>query len=265
MSEPEPLSLERLVAALSHSHDRLAAAVSSLSSEQLRGRSYCTDWSIAQVASHLGSGAEIFGLLVDAGLGGGPAPAGEQFQPVWERWNARDPDDQVRDALGADVAFVERLEGLSEDQRRQWRLHVFGSERRLVDLVRMRLNEHAVHSWDIVVSFDPQAGVLSDAVELIVESLGEIVGYLGKPIAEELGIQVTTTAPERHFLLALSPQGARLDSGAAVGSGASGQLRLPAEAFVRLVYGRLDPDHTPSTVTVEGVDLDSVRRAFVGV
>ena len=32
---------------------------------------------------------------------------------------------------------------------------------------------------------------------------------------------------------------------------ASAELRLPAEAFVRLVYGRLDPDHTPGDVDVE--------------
>ena len=41
-------------------------------------------------------------------------------------------------------------------------------------------------------------------------------------------------------------------------------LTLPAEAFVRLVYGRLDPDHTPA---FEGdpADLDTLRRTFPGV
>jgi hypothetical protein len=42
-------------------------------------------------------------------------------------------------------------------------------------------------------------------------------------------------------------------------------LDLPAEAFVRLVYGRLDPDHTPDAVTATGVDLDLLRRTFPGV
>ena len=40
---------------------------------------------------------------------------------------------------------------------------------------------------------------------------------------------------------------------------------LPAEAFVRLVYGRLDPDHTPSSVSADGVDLDLLRSAFPGL
>ena len=39
---------------------------------------------------------------------------------------------------------------------------------------------------------------------------------------------------------------------------------LPAEALVRLVYGRLDPDHTPSFDGDEA-DLDELRRAFPGV
>jgi len=39
-------------------------------------------------------------------------------------------------------------------------------------------------------------------------------------------------------------------------------LELPAEAFVRLVYGRLDPDHTPR---VDGdFDLESLRHVFPG-
>jgi hypothetical protein len=42
-------------------------------------------------------------------------------------------------------------------------------------------------------------------------------------------------------------------------------LRLPVAAFVRLVYGRLDPDHTPASVVAEGVDLDDLRKAFPGV
>jgi hypothetical protein len=41
-------------------------------------------------------------------------------------------------------------------------------------------------------------------------------------------------------------------------------LRLPAEALLRLVYGRLDSDHTPASVDAGGHPLDSLRRAFPG-
>ena len=40
------------------------------------------------------------------------------------------------------------------------------------------------------------------------------------------------------------------------------ELDLPSEAFIRLVYGRLDPEHTPGTVV--GAALDTLRRTFPG-
>jgi hypothetical protein len=46
--------------------------------------------------------------------------------------------------------------------------------------------------------------------------------------------------------------------------GASGEpdLEIPAEGLIRLVYGRLDPDHTPP---IGGsADLDALRRVFPG-
>jgi len=41
-------------------------------------------------------------------------------------------------------------------------------------------------------------------------------------------------------------------------------IELPAEAFIRLVYGRLDTAHTPPGVK-EGTTLDQLRTLFPGV
>ena len=41
------------------------------------------------------------------------------------------------------------------------------------------------------------------------------------------------------------------------------ELRLPAEALIRLVYGRLDEAHTPPAETA-GVELDELRQIFRG-
>jgi hypothetical protein len=38
---------------------------------------------------------------------------------------------------------------------------------------------------------------------------------------------------------------------------------LPAEAFCRLVYGRLDPDHTPP-FSGDAALLDALRSVFPG-
>jgi hypothetical protein len=39
-------------------------------------------------------------------------------------------------------------------------------------------------------------------------------------------------------------------------------LEIPAEAFIRLVYGRLDPGHTPTTGGP--ADLGELRKVFPG-
>jgi len=52
------LSPDRWISALRHSHNRLRAAVEPLSPDQLGRPSYASEWSIAQVLSHLGSQAD---------------------------------------------------------------------------------------------------------------------------------------------------------------------------------------------------------------
>src|SRR5260370_2444984 len=85
-TSPEPW-----IGALRHSHDRLQALVGPLGQDQLEQRSYASEWSIAQVLSHLGSGAQIFGLFLHAGLAGPDSPRREAFGPIWNTWNAKTP------------------------------------------------------------------------------------------------------------------------------------------------------------------------------
>ena len=73
------------ITALRSSHDRLNGLADPLSGDQLTSPSYDTDWSIAQVLSHLGSQAEIFGLFLDSALSGEDPPGGERFGPILRR------------------------------------------------------------------------------------------------------------------------------------------------------------------------------------
>lgn len=245
-------------------HVRLAAALGGLGDEQITAQSYDDGWSIAQVASHLGSGAQVFGLFLDAGLKGEPAPGVETMQPIWDAWNAKEPADQVRDAVEADAVFLERVDALTESERERWHLLLFGMEQDLVGLLRMRLSEHALHTWDIVVALDPSATVPADAVGIVMGNLALIAGYTGKPHDEQASVEVRTTDPERAFHLDLGPAGVHL-SPSYDDTAAGAELTLPAEAFVRLVYGRLDPDHTPGSVRTRGIELDVLRATFPGV
>ena len=151
------------ISALRHSHDRLRASVEPLGLTELERRSYASEWSIAQVLSHLGSQAEIFGLFLDAGLAGQEPPGREEFMPIWDSWNGKDPRAQASDALRADQATLERFESLDADEQARLHLKMFGMELGAAGLARMRVSEHAIHTWDVVVALDPAATVAPDA------------------------------------------------------------------------------------------------------
>jgi uncharacterized damage-inducible protein DinB len=61
------------VRAVRASHDRLAGVVAGLDADALRAQSYASEWTIADVLSHLGSGAEIFSRFIEAGVTGARA------------------------------------------------------------------------------------------------------------------------------------------------------------------------------------------------
>jgi uncharacterized protein (TIGR03083 family) len=248
------------IAALRRSHDTLRALAGPLDAGQLQQRSYAAEWSIAQVLSHLGSQAEIFGLFLDAGLSGEDPPGQDAFLPIWDAWNARSPQAQAADALRADHAVVERFESLDDGQRERLRLAVFGMDLDTTGLARMRLGEHAIHTWDIAVALDPAARVAPDAVGLLVDTLGQVAARSGKPGGQPRRVHISTNGPERHFILEAG-ETVTLEPGEREES--LPELRLPAEALIRLIYGRLDPAHTPPAEARE-VDLDELRQMFPG-
>ena len=250
-----------VIVPLRHSHDRLRALVEPLDADQLGALSYASEWSIAQVLSHLGSGAEIFDLLFSTGLRGEDMPGRETFTAIWDAWSARSPQAQATDALVADRALVERLESLDDSQLEGFRLHLFGRDVDAAGFIRTRLGEHAIHTWDVAVALDPAATVAPDAVDVLVDTLSHIASRSGKPIGEARRMRVVTSDPQRQFVLDVGDSVALL-----TGDGEDGlaSIRMPAEAFIRLVYGRLDPKHTPPLESND-IDLDDLRATFPGV
>lgn len=250
--------VEVLLDILRESQQRLAETVAPLDDQGVRADSYDDDWSIAQVLSHLGSQNEIYALIVDAATTGGEAPGAEQLTSIWDAWNAKQPHKQVTDALVSDQALLDRLTAIPTEVRERARLEVFGRERSLAELVQMRLAEHAMHTWDVVVVLDPKATVQASAVGTILRQLEEFIGFIGKTDAAR---SVLVRTPERELVLSIGPDGGRISD---VGSAdTDGELSMPTEAFVRLLYGRLDPDHRPSIET-NGVTVDDLTPAFPG-
>ena len=147
------------LASVRRSHDRLTAQVQVLDASDLYRPSYCSEWSIAAVLSHLGSQAEIFSLFVDAGLAGSNAPAQDAFLPIWDAWNARGAEAQAADSVAANEALVARLEALDPATLAAFRLDPFGMDVDATGLLQIRLSEHAIHIGDVAVRLDPAAQV----------------------------------------------------------------------------------------------------------
>jgi uncharacterized protein (TIGR03083 family) len=247
------------VRAVRASHDRLAGIVAGLDGDGLRARSYDTEWSVADVLSHLGSGAEIFSLYIEAGATGGDPPAPEDFKPIWETWNARSPEAQAAQSIAVNEALVTRAESLTPEQRAAFRVMMFGRmSTDLAGVLGMRLSEHALHTWDIAVMLDPAAKVAPDAVDLLVDRLPMMVGFMSKQAPAPVAVAVTTTGPERAFTLdtggvTLTPAG--------VADTPTASLALPAEALLRLVYGRLDDE---PGLRASGVTIAELKSVFPG-
>jgi uncharacterized protein (TIGR03083 family) len=236
---------------------RLRRIVEPLSAEQRLQPAYPSEWTIADVMSHIGSSAIFLRELLDAALDGREVPA-DFMPPIWDTWNAKSPEAKTADGLAEDRALVERAEQLTDDERARVHVELGPLQLDFAHWLLTRLNEQALHTWDIEVALDPGATLPAESAGLVVDNLALIVQYTGRPAESARTLHVRTTAPARDFELVLAPTVTLTPSGAA----GDPDLELPAEALVRLAYGRLDPAHTPA---MRGdVDVDALRRAFPG-
>lgn len=243
--------------ALRSSHERFRSLVSGLSDDQVRGQSY-HDWTIAEVASHLGSQSEIFLGFVEAGVKGTEPPGFETFQPVWDRWNSKPPADQVADSLTAQERLMSAVESERDNGSGTFTVALFGRDQDLDGFAVFRLSEHAVHTWDVAVALDPSATVAADAVEQLLSLLPNLARGT-KPVSGAAPVVVATTDGHGAYRITLDP-----DVTIGPVADAPADVQMPSEALLRLVYGRLDPAHTPEGVDDPAGRLDDLRKAFPG-
>lgn len=259
-------SADAVIAALRSGHDTLAAHVRDLPEADLTGLSGASEWDVSQVLSHLGSGAEIHLATVEAALAGEPNPGFEFNKGVWARWDAMKPAERAEGFLAANDALLAKYESLGAATLADLRIDM-GFLPAPVDVATaasLRLSEYTFHSWDVRVGGDPQAVLAAEAVPLLTGTLGGMFGWLAKSDAlggRTLTLRVETTGPDAVHGLRLADKVELTDAPA----DADGVLRLPAEAWLRLVVGRLSPQHTPAAVQTSGeADLALLRQVFQG-
>ena len=258
---------DRAINALRTGHETLAEVVGNLSPDQVTTPSAASQWSIADVLSHLGSGAEIGLATLQGSVGDADKPADGFNQSVWDRWNAKAPKDQASDFVTSNEVLVEAYEDLDEQTRNTARIDL-GFLPEPVDVATsaaFRLNEFALHSWDVRVASDPAAVVAAEAVVDLLDVNPYLFGWLGRPGSvlegREEWVDVTLTDPDRRFGLKITDKVEITD----VPDAPTATLTLAAESWLRLVSGRLAPEHTPSSAEATGaVTLDQLRQIFPG-
>lgn len=244
--------VDRALEALRAEHDSLAG-LQPLSDVQLAAQSGASEWTVAAVLSHLGSGAEINRRAIAKAAG--EAVSDEPNEQIWARWDGSSPAEQAAAFVEHDAAYLRTA--AAQHETLVVDLGFLPEPVPLIVPVAMRLNEVANHSWDVRVGLDPSAEVLPTSAPVIVElfegPLAFLLGFAAKPDQ--------VSSPVR---LAVPGGGVVIDGGVSVVSSPpedpTASLAGPPGATVRLLSGRLRAGDTVSG----NVTLDELRRVFPG-
>ncbi|WP_410592893.1 maleylpyruvate isomerase family mycothiol-dependent enzyme [Amycolatopsis sp. lyj-23] len=252
--------VDRTLAALRSEHDTLAGLVRTLTDDQLAASSGAAEWTVAQVLSHLGSGAEI-GRAPIARAAGETVPA-EDNQTIWARWDASAPRAQAEGFLEHNARWLETVEAFTPEQRSSLTVDLgfLPEPVPLVTALGMRLSEVANHSWDVRVAFDSAAGVDAESAAVLVDLLAGPVGFMLSFLAKpaELAKPVSVAVPGGALVIDDAVTLVEdLEAPSATFTG-------PAEAFVRLLSGRLKAPYDHGVRVEGGVTLEELRRVFPG-
>lgn len=254
------------VAELRTEHDSLVSLLNSLNTSDLDRMSYASEWTIAQVLSHLGSGAEINLSNLRGALGTSEPISKDTYPQLWERWDSLTPIDQGSQFEQMHGELVAALEDVEAGRLAGLQIPTAMGTLSGKTVVGMRLREAAIHAWDVAVALDGGAVLREETAGILADQLPDIMKRAADgPAATALDldrVDIVASHPEKSFQLHLSDP-ATLS--AAADAPTSAVLRLPTEALVRLVYGRLDPEHQPDSVEErpDGL-LARLRTVFTG-
>ena len=258
-----------VLALLQHIHSRLADRAGQLPSDVVDRRSFCSEWSIAQVYSHLGSGAEIGALALSAVREGSAPP--DPWQ-VWNRWDAKASVDMVTDFAPADRAYLQAFADAvaAAESGESLLIPVDGQSWPLLIALTARLVEMALHEWDVAVAEDSAAEVDAEAAAWLLMAYPlDLVGQAAATdVVERLAprtIEVEISEPRDRLWLGLLDSGARLHRGPQP-QDRDAVLTLPdAATWVRLVSGRWRTEADDARSSVRGnFPLTALNELFAG-
>ena len=251
--------------------------LSDLSDDDMARRSACDAWTVRDVAGHLTNRAERQIASMTRGRNGDSAPPAG-FTPPTDNMamsaaNA-DADIAYSQSLGADLLLTfgrhyrelhQLLDGFSGDD---WNCACWHPRRGTMtarEYVSQRIQELAVHDWDIRSAFDANAALHPDAVPVL---LGMSARWLRA--AYNPGDAPPTGDIRYRFALSdADPMDVLVDSsGAQAGVGMhDAQIDLTidcdANTYLLLAYGRLDLDNAVSAGRLRATGPAELLERFV--
>ena len=253
-----------------------------LSPDDLRRQSACDAWAVRDVAGHLTNRAERQIASMTRGRQGDSAPPPGFVAPTDNM--AMSAENAAADiaysiALGNDlVATFERnyrelhrlLNGFSGDDWRRDCWHPRRGTMTAREYVSQRIQELAVHDWDIRSAFDPQTTLHPDAIPVL---LGMSERWLRS--AYNPGDDPPSNEIRYHFALSdaapidvvVQPEGAQVGAGLHPSTDDIDMVvACNANTYLLLAYGRIDVDTAANSLVAIGEEglLERFARWMVG-
>lgn len=221
---------------------------------------WCTGWTVREVVAHLAEGVERFGQQVRGALAGSPvefsmAERDARRQVV----KALPPDELVSELKRRTGAFFEYLEGLPEAELTGAVVPMAAGLTAPVSIAYLRLQEPAIHRWDLLAPSAPDATLDAESAALLVDYVLGNAPRQTKPDALA-GLDVT------YRLDVQGPGGGAVVIGCREGKATvvrdqapgAADLALATEALVRLLWGRVAVERALARGVLQG-DAEAAR------
>ncbi|MCC7371155.1 MAG: maleylpyruvate isomerase family mycothiol-dependent enzyme [Chloroflexi bacterium] len=222
-------------------YDGLVAYLEALPPEGWTEQSAAADWQVYQVVSHIGSQPAIHGGMIRAGLLGEPPMTDADRRAIWDRFDAMTPEEVYPAFRANNEAFIAMADALTEEQlgaSMPW----LGGPAPLATVLAGRLNEQALHAWDIRQAHDSSVKLTAAAVPDLLElnltpgRLGGLVKPDQAPALVGKAIQFLLTDPTGALVLTIGETRVAATDGQTAAPNLT--VTLPTEAMVRLLWGR---------------------------
>ncbi|HEY7062627.1 MAG TPA: maleylpyruvate isomerase family mycothiol-dependent enzyme [Chloroflexota bacterium] len=238
----------------------LAARARTLDAQGWQAPTWCPGWDVREIVAHLAEGMDRFGQQIDGALAAQPVEFSMAERDARRAQVRALPDAELTDRLeGNTVAFYDRLEPLSDEELARPSVPMAAGVTPILQVAYLRLFEPALHRWDVRVEQDPAATVDPHAAALLSDYVLTGAPRLAKAdvLGDTSGTARCDTSGEGGGPITLRWSGGQLEATRGAPTTADVTLRLPIEALIRLIWGRL-----PRAALTNGtVQLDGDRAA----